>query len=55
MNQEKLIGLFAHAFRENWYLPAFSDFQGSTTTYGEAAQMIRQIHCYFRESGISGS
>ncbi|MBA4410756.1 MAG: AMP-binding protein [Bacteroidota bacterium] len=52
MNQEKLIGLFANAFRENWYAPAFSDFQGSTTTYGEAAQVIRQIHCYFRESGI---
>ncbi|HAQ20630.1 MAG TPA: long-chain fatty acid--CoA ligase [Prolixibacteraceae bacterium] len=52
MNRNKLIGLFAHAFRENWFLPAFSDFQGPTITYGEAAQMIRQIHCYFRESGI---
>ena len=33
-------------------MPAFTDFQGSTCTYGEAAQIIHQIHCYFRESGI---
>ncbi len=52
MNQDKLIGLYAETFRRNWELPAFTDFQGSTSTYGEAAQIIRQIHCYFRESGI---
>jgi long-chain acyl-CoA synthetase len=52
MNQDQLIGLYAQTFRKNWSLPAFSDFQGATTTYGEAAQKIRQIHCYFRESGI---
>lgn len=52
MNHEKLIGLYAQSFRQNWPNPAFSDFQGSTTTYGEAAQIIRQIHCYFREAGI---
>ncbi len=33
-------------------MPVFTDFEGPTTTYGEAAQMIRQIHRYFRESGI---
>ncbi|MCK9411554.1 MAG: AMP-binding protein [Prolixibacteraceae bacterium] len=52
MKRDHLLGLFAQSFRENWGSPAFSDFQGSTTTYGEAAQMIRQIHCYFREAGI---
>jgi long-chain acyl-CoA synthetase len=52
MNRDKLIGLYAQSFSQNWLLPAFSDYQGSTTTYGEAAQIIRQIHCYFRESGI---
>lgn len=52
MNRDKLIGLYAQTFRENWSLPAFSDYQGTTCTYGEAAQIIRQIHCYFRESGI---
>jgi long-chain acyl-CoA synthetase len=52
MKRDKLIEMYAQCFRENWDKPAFSDFQGATTTYGEAAQMIRQIHCYFRESGI---
>jgi long-chain acyl-CoA synthetase len=53
MKHDKLIGLYSASFRENWSKPAFSDFQGSSTTYGEAAQIIHQIHCYFRESGIS--
>ncbi|HCY40288.1 MAG TPA: long-chain fatty acid--CoA ligase [Prolixibacteraceae bacterium] len=52
MEPNKLIGLYAQTFRKNWNLPAFSDFQGSRSTYGEAAQIIRQIHCFFRESGI---
>lgn len=52
MKRDKLIGLYAQAFKDNWELPAFTDFQGSTCTYGEAAQIIRQIHVYFRESGI---
>lgn len=52
MDQKKLIGLYVQAFRKNWELPAFSDFQGSSCTYGQSAQIIRQIHCYFREAGI---
>jgi long-chain acyl-CoA synthetase len=52
MDQNNLIGLYARTFRQNWELPAFTDFQGSTCTYGEAAQIIRQIHYFFRESGI---
>ncbi len=52
MQQDKLIELFAQSFRDNWSLPAFSDYQGSTCTYGEAAQIIRQIHCCFREIGL---
>ncbi len=47
-----LIGIYAQCFRENWSNPAFSDYQGSTTSFGEAAQKIRQIHAYFKESGI---
>lgn len=52
MNRDELIGLYARSFSNNWSLPAFSDYQGTTTTYGEAAQIIRQIHCYFREAGF---
>jgi long-chain acyl-CoA synthetase len=52
MKKDKLIGLYAQTFRDNWTSPAFSDFQGPSSTYGEAAQVIRQIHVYFRESGL---
>lgn len=52
MNQNQLIGLYAESFRKNWSIPSFSDYQGVSYTYGESAQMIRQIHCFFKESGI---
>ena len=52
MTRDKLIGIYAQSFRENWSKPAFTDYDGLTTTYGEAAQKIRQIHCFFREAGI---
>jgi len=52
MERDNLIQLYAQTFRKNWELPAFSDYQGTQCTYGETAQLIRQIHCCFRESGI---
>lgn len=52
MNRDNFIGLYTEAFRKYWKEPAFSDFQGTTYTFGEVAQTIRQIHCYFRESGL---
>jgi long-chain acyl-CoA synthetase len=52
MKHDHLIGIYVQSFRDNWLKPAFSDFQGSTVTYGESAQIIRQIHCYLRESGV---
>jgi len=52
MNRDKLIGIYAQSFRENWSKPAFTDYDGLTTTYGEAAQKIRQIHRFFQEAGI---
>ena len=51
--QDNLIGIYTQSFRKHWSLNAFSDFQGTAITYGEAAQLIRQIHCFFLESGIS--
>jgi len=52
MERDNLNSIYTQCFRKNWSLPAFSDFQGSTTTYGEAAQKIRQIHLFLRESGF---
>jgi long-chain acyl-CoA synthetase len=50
--QDNLIRIYTQSFRKHWPLTAFSDFQGTAVTYGQAAQVIRQIHCFFRESGI---
>lgn len=50
--QDNLIGIYTQSFRKHWSLKAFSDFQGTAITYGEAAQLIHQIHCFFRESGF---
>jgi len=52
MERDNLNSIYTQCFRNSWALPAFSDFQGSTTTYGEAAQKIRQIHLFFRDSGF---
>jgi long-chain acyl-CoA synthetase len=52
MKQDKLLELYTQAFKENWNRAAFSDYKGVTYTFGEAAQIIRQIHFYFSESGI---
>lgn len=47
-----LISLYAESFQKNWSKPAFSDYLGTSNTYAESAQIIRQIHCFFRETGI---
>lgn len=52
MKPEKLNELYVQAFQQNWNSNAFSDYQGKSYTYGEAAQIVRQIHFYFSELGI---
>jgi long-chain acyl-CoA synthetase len=52
MGKNNLIDLFIESFKQNRGLPAFSDYQGKTMTYGEAAQVIRQMHHFFNTSGI---
>lgn len=52
MKPDKLNELYIQAFKQNWNSKAFSDYQGISYSYGEAAQIIRQIHFFFSESGI---
>ncbi len=52
MKQVDLSGFFAQAFEKYWDLKIFSDFNGESYTYGEAAQIIHQLHCYFKGSGL---
>ncbi len=51
-NTEGLTQLYRKSFRENWDLPVFSDYGGINYTYGEAAQIINQIHRFFKEQNI---
>ena len=48
----KLIELFQQSFVENHELNAFSDYNGEGYTYGQIAEKISRIHCFFQYSGI---
>jgi len=48
----KLNNLFASSIKQNWALPAFSDYQGETFTYEEVARKICFLHKLFDETGI---
>ncbi len=53
MEQENLLQLFQNTFRDNWSLPALSQYgSGPVMTYGDFARRIAQTHLLFEQSGI---
>lgn len=53
MMKENTIKIFSRSFKENWNLPAVTDYNTkSTLTYGEFAQLIAKIHLFYNEIGI---
>ena len=52
MEAETLVPLLERAVRRNFDLPAFSDFPGPTSTYGEVAARIARLHAAFRELNV---
>ncbi len=53
MLSENLIQIYAASFRDNWDLPALTDYvDGTTITYGEFASRIARTHMFFKECGI---
>lgn len=52
MIQQNFIKLYETSFRENWELPALSDYQGPEITYGELSGMIARTHLLFRALDI---
>lgn len=54
MMKEDLVALYAESFRNNWELPALSDYgiRNSTITYAEFAKRIARLHILFRQLGI---
>lgn len=53
MMKENTIKIFSRSFKENWDLPAVTDYNTkSTLTYGEFAQLIAKIHLFYKEIGV---
>ena len=52
MIQQNLIKFYEKSFSENWDLPALSDYNGITYTYGEAAKQIARLHLLYEGIGI---
>jgi long-chain acyl-CoA synthetase len=47
-----LNNLFSASIRQNWALPAFTDYQGETYTYEEVAKKICYLQKFFKEAGV---
>ena len=53
MMKENTIKIFEESFRNNWELPALSDYNTKQTlTYGEFAERIARLHLLYKEWGI---
>jgi len=53
MIKERFIETLQNAIRENWELPAFTDYGTDVTlTYADVAQQIERLHILFRTCGI---
>ncbi|MBR5283187.1 MAG: AMP-binding protein [Alistipes sp.] len=46
------LSIFQKSVRENWDLPALSDYQGKTYTFGEIATQISKIHDCYKVVGV---
>lgn len=53
MAQQKLLQIYASSFRQNWTLPALTDFgSGATMTYADLARRIAASHMLFKALGV---
>ncbi|MCF8226796.1 MAG: AMP-binding protein [Bacteroidales bacterium] len=52
MIEQNFIKLYEDSFKENWDLPALSDYQGPEITYGEMSGMIARQHLLYKELAI---
>lgn len=49
---KSFIKLLEQSVKQNWDLPAFTDYQGTTLKYSEVAKKIEKIHIIFEKTGI---
>lgn len=51
-HQDTLNGYIQQSIRENWELPALTDFHGSTYLYRDVARKIAKLHILFEHAGL---
>ncbi|MDE6418163.1 MAG: AMP-binding protein [Duncaniella sp.] len=53
MTKDKLLQIYASSFRQNWTLPALTDYgSGTTMTYADLARRIAATHMLFKACGV---
>jgi long-chain acyl-CoA synthetase len=52
MIEQNLIKFYEKSFLENWDLPALSDYNGVSYTYGEVAKQVARLHLLYEGLGI---
>ena len=53
MDQNNYVKYFENSFKENWELPALTDYVTKASfTYGEVAEQVARLHILFSELGI---
>lgn len=53
MDQNNYVKYFENSFKENWELPALTDYVTKASfTYGEVAEQVAKLHLLFSELGI---
>jgi long-chain acyl-CoA synthetase len=52
MIQQNFIQLYENSFRQHWDLPALSDYNGSTYTYGQMARQVARLHLLYEAAGV---
>ncbi|MBN1413736.1 MAG: AMP-binding protein [Bacteroidales bacterium] len=50
--KENLVSYFETSIKENWDLPALSDYKGATYTYAQVGTQIKKLHRLFQLAGI---
>lgn len=53
MIQQNLIKFYEKSFSENWDLPALSDYNGISYTYGEVSKQVAKLHLLYEALGIN--
>ncbi|WP_290121224.1 AMP-binding protein [uncultured Duncaniella sp.] len=52
-SKDNLLQIYASSFRQNWDLPALTEFgSGQTMTYADMSRRIAAIHMLFKECGV---